>query len=171
MDIDSMAGWRTVGKLVFLVIGLFKWTWVKINAIYQRSIERKNNVVIHLENTIFPNLPTCWSLGRRESASCMQICANLRASNNSDKDITLTGCYIKKFDKRGQILTYNASHLNFDTCYSIPPNYTTKISITFWIEPCVIKAGDDFVSKIAIIDNFGVWHWVKNVKFSYVGNK
>jgi hypothetical protein len=175
LNINNIAAWCTVGAFVFLFIGhvsgFFKMAWEKISVSYQNRMTKKNNVVIHLENTMFPNITTWWSLGNSGDTPGMQICGNLKATNNSKKEILLTGCYINKFKCRGQVLTYSAFYQLYSTQYSIHPNSTTKISINFWIETSMLKAGDDFISDIAIIDNFGKKHWVKKVKFGYVGNK
>ncbi len=175
MDINNIAAWCTVGTFVFLIIGFvsgfFKWAWGRISVSYQNWKTRKTNIVIHLENTMFPHNTAWWSLGNRGDTPAMQICGNLKATNNSEKEILLTGCYINKFKCRGQVLTYNASYQLASAQYSILPNSTTKITVNFWVEPSVLKAGEDFISDIAIVDNFGKKHWVRNVKFSYAGNK
>ena len=114
-----------------------------------------------MENTIFPDIVTSWTLGKRAGIPGMQISGSFKATNNSEKDILLTGCYIKKFKCRGQVLTYSAFYQLYSTHCSIHPNFTTKITTDFWIEPSTLKAGDDFISDIILIDNFDKKHEIK----------
>lgn len=172
MDISYFADWCTVGAFIFLVIGYFSgfynWVWGKISEFYQEKKTSKTNLIIHLENTIFPDITNWWCLGKRGDKSGMQVCGNFKATNNSEKEILLTGCYINKFKFRGQVLTYSDFYQNYSAQYSIHSNSTTKIVVNFWIEPSLLNT-NDFVSDVIFLDNLGKKHRVQNIKFSYLG--
>jgi len=51
--------------------------------------------------------------------------------------------------------------------YMIPDGATTDLSNDFWIIPPYKEKGQAFAADIAILDQFGNEHWIKNVEFPY----
>ncbi|KTD14390.1 hypothetical protein [Legionella israelensis] len=171
MDVNYISSLVTIllGILVFLgyVTGFFKWCVKKIKSIYKILNKKNKKIVIHLENSQFPELSNWWHMGAIRSNPAMQVVAELLATNNTDKQIILTGSLLRKRKIRGQVLTKAVNGRVYSTENPIPPGTTTKISLNFWVEPPFKKEGVDFVSDIAVIDNYGEKHWVPKVKFKY----
>lgn len=107
-------------------------------------------------------------MGSRGSNPGMQIHGNFQVTNNTEKNVMLTGAIMKKKHIKGQVLTKNIKGQEYSAEYQIPPNCTIKISINFWVEPPFKKKGYGFVSDIAILDNYGKKYWICKVKFKYI---
>lgn len=148
--------------------GFFAFSLRKIKSIVNTDEKRNKALIIHFENNQFPELSNWWHMGSLLSNPAMQIVSNLLVTNNTDKQIILTGSLLKTRSIRGQVLTKATNGRLYGTENHILPNSTTKISLNFWIQPPFIKKEANFVSDVAVIDNYGRKHWIRKVEFKHM---
>lgn len=51
--------------------------------------------------------------------------------------------------------------------YMIPEGRVSYLRFDFWIMPPVRNKGETFKADVAIMDQFGNEHWIKNIEFQY----
>ncbi len=175
MDINQLSIWLTVVTSLLAFIGyftgFFKWLWDKIKNFFHRNQEillkiPSKTIIVLPENTQLQQATTWWHLGSNAGKPIMQVVGNFIVTNITKGNILLTGAELKKPKIRGMVHVKDVNS-QFHGSYAIPPGYTTKMSIDFLIEPPTIQMNKSFFADIAIYDQFGNKHWIKNIEFKY----
>ena len=107
-----------------------------------------------------------WHMGGASGQPAMQIAGRFKATNIIKYDVLLIAAKLRKPRRLGMVITKDVGS-QYHGEYRIPPGDTTEISVDFWVIPPVEVEGQDFVSDLAVLDQFGNHHWVRKVRFQY----
>lgn len=172
MNAHSLEIWIPVIAATLATIGyftgFFKWIILIIKKIlsYKPKLPQKSIIIVY-KNTPFPQLFIWWHMGTRNGNPAMQVKGDILITNITEKNILLTGVILKKSKNRGEIIVKEANS-NYFGNYPILPGHTTEASFHLWIEPPLKQEGQSFIDNVAILDQFGNKHWLKNVEFKYL---
>ncbi len=156
---------------VLVIIGFVTGFFRKIYAVFRRQDEvgqadryppRKSIIIVPTpgENNLW------WHMGSTNGEPAMQVSAHFKVTNITKTDISLPAARMKKPKLYGGVMVKDAES-NFHGGYVIPPKHTTDLSLHFWILPPRKSEGENFRADIAVLDQFGNEHWLKNLEFSY----
>ena len=158
-----------IGAITILayVKGVFAWIWEKIKSVISPSSD-----VIPKKTLILLPLPrdnaTWWHMGGVGGKPAMQIVGDIRVTNISRYNILLSACKLKRPKVIGHAHIFsNIGAIEENGEFLIPEQGTCQVRISCWIVPPVKKENQNFVTDLAIIDQFGNEHWMKKVEFRY----
>lgn len=151
-------GW--LPKSVKWLLGLFGFAIIKKNYLPKETL-----IVQEFHGFGNPN-QIWWHMGKRKDKPMMQVSGSLKVTNISDFNVLIAGAYLKKARAKGSVLVPDANS-QYHGEYPIIANTITEITFHFYIQPPFNKEGESFKSDLAIIDNYGNKHWVKNLEFEY----
>ena len=153
--------------VVAYIKGFFGWVWGKIKAIGAHddgSIRiPKRTLALIVKGT---GHEIWWHMGKIGQEPAMQIVAHFTATNISNLGVLPVSAKMKKPKYLGQVMV-RKHDADIYGSYIIPKGVITELLVDFWISPPVKKKGEMFKSDIAVIDQFGNEHWIKNVEFRY----
>lgn len=109
-----------------------------------------------------------WHMGSSDDQPAMQIVGHLKATNITDYSIFVLGVKLKKPPAFGHVMVAGKSNV-FSSDHGIPPSAIGDVSFDFWVMPPIYEKGKPFKSNVALIDQFGNEHWIKNLEFPYHG--
>ncbi len=105
-------------------------------------------------------------MGSEGGKPAMQVVGRFHVTNITKYKVILAAVKMKKPRHLGSV-TVKDSESNYHGRYQIPPGGFTDMSFDFWINPPFKKEGESFTADIAVLDQFGNEHWIKNVHFIY----
>lgn len=156
---------------IFAVIaylkGFFSWFWGKIKSIIPNEEAAikipKRTLVLVIKGT---GHQSWWHMGKSGDEPAMQIVAHFTATNISNFGVLPTSAKMRKPKYLGHVMAKKHDD-NIYGSYIIPKGIITELSVDFWITPPIKNKGELLKADIAIIDQFGNEHWIKNVEFRY----
>ncbi len=153
--------------VVAYIKGFFNWLWGKIKSIVSNedgSIKIPNKTIaLVVEGT---GHHCWWHMGKIGEELAMQIVAHFTATNISKFGVLPTSAKMRKPKNLGHVVTRKHDQ-NIYGSHIIPTGVIAELSVYFWVSPPVKNKGDPFEADIAIVDQFGNEHWIKNVEFRY----
>lgn len=153
--------------VIAYIKGFFSWLWDKIKSTVSKddgSIKiPRETLALVVEGT---GNHCWWHMGKSGDKPAMQIVAHFTATNISNMGILPTSAKMKKPKYLGHVMSRKHDE-NIYGSYIIPKGAITKISVDFWITLPFKKEGETLKANIAIVDQFGNDHWIKNVEFNY----
>jgi hypothetical protein len=160
-----------IGILTILgvIFGWFKNAFVWARGFFQHPrstalIEIPGRTVV-LQPDPRPNL-FWWHMGRSGDKPAMQISGHFTVTNICKYKILITAAKMRKPKALGHALVKDLQS-NYYGSYMIPEGGVTGLSFDFWIMPPAKKEGENLEADVAILDQFGNEHWVKNIEFTY----
>jgi hypothetical protein len=158
-----------VGLLTILgkVTGFFGWVVAKIKAPSQKSpvlyeIPPKTIILVPVSS---PNA-FWWHMGSSGDQPAMQIVGDLTVTNICKYKVLLTAAKMRKPKAMGHVMVRDVNS-NYYGSYMIPEGGVSDLRFDFWVMPPVRNKGETFKADIAIMDQFGNEHWLKNIEFLY----
>ena len=146
---------------------------------YKRLRRPKHGMVIPKQTLIL--LPSAsggpyalhWGLGNAGNVQGMQIGGRLQATNTSSYGVRCSGLKLLK-PKGVELFTQHLSVLDPETGTSssivmIPSRSIGELSFLFFVTPVTATPGKTLVASIAVVDQFGNEHSLRNLQFKYLG--
>lgn len=99
--------------------------------------------------------------------SAMQIVGDLNLTNITELNLALNGARLRKPKAVGNAFVREDGSKFYGPDYLIPARAMTDLRFDFFVQPPVATAGAIFKADIAIVDNFGNEHWLKQLEFNY----
>ncbi len=110
--------------------------------------------------------PMWWHTGTMSKKPAMQVVGEIRATNISRYNILISAVKLKRPKVIGHA-TIIGPAVEENGEFLIPENGTCRVRFHCWVVPPVKQETQDFVTDIALIDQYGNEHWMKKVKFTY----
>jgi hypothetical protein len=110
---------------------------------------------------------TWWYMGSEFGEPAMQVVGRFKVTNITKFSIVLVAAKMRKPKYMGHVLVKD-SQSNYHGEYQIPPGGFTDLDFHFCIIPPFKKEGEPFFADIAILDQFGNEHWIKEIQFIYI---
>jgi hypothetical protein len=108
-----------------------------------------------------------WHLGTLEKQPAMQIVGDLNVTNISTFDVVVRGAKIRKHKAALSHAFVRQQGGDMYGQYPIPAGGITELRFDFFVQPPTREVGQLFKADIAIIDQFGNEHWLKDLEFRY----
>jgi len=145
-------------------IGRFaKYVWGKFSSFIIRH-PYKTLSITHINR----EMACWWHMGSRNENEAMQVGGDFLITNLTDHEIRLCGAELGKKNKtRGTILLKELHTPYSSTTYALQPRKNTEVRVIFLVQPPIIEVGKVYIDDLAIIDNFGNKHWIKQCRFVY----
>jgi len=149
-------------------IDIIKWFMNRIKHFFQPhddityKIPKKSIVILP---TPYSN-DIWWHMGSSSGKPGMQIVGRFKVTNITKYNILLVAAKMKKPRILGHV-DVKDSKSNYHGSNMIPDGATTDMGFSFWIMPPVKKEKENFKADVAIIDQFGNEHWIKDIEFHY----
>ncbi|HXX81079.1 MAG TPA: hypothetical protein VEI46_05990 [Thermodesulfovibrionales bacterium] len=147
--------------------GFFKWAR---EAIREKSRGGGHDIRIPTKTiSIAPNpspKSTHWHLGGIAGQPLMQVVGHFLVTNITDLNIIVPFVALRKPELLG-FVTVKAVNSDAHGQFHIPPGHTTDLMFLLWITPPVKNPGETLKGDVALVDQFGNRHWLKNVEFFY----
>jgi hypothetical protein len=142
--------------------------------LWHKLFPKKDDSTIYLEipkRTIIiaprsSNHNTWWHMGSVANKPAMQVVGRFQVTNITKYAVILSAVKMKKPRYMGTVMVTD-SESDYHGMYQVPPGGFTDLSFDFWIVPPFKKQGDTFSSDVAVLDQFGNEHWIKNIIFKY----
>lgn len=158
-----------------LIVGWLKG-WVQASCIWVFS-KIKNRICGGIPKKTLLVLPpnrsnACWwHMGGINKKPAMQIIADILVTNISKNPILMHSSKLRKPETSGHAMPLHSKKavLKNDEPfgYYIKPDATITVRCDFWIQPPIKKEGEEFVSDVGVVDQYGNEHWLRKVKFTY----
>lgn len=107
-----------------------------------------------------------WSLEKRNGKNTMYVSATFILTNHTDMNIRPSGATTKEGKGRGWVSVRLDDARMYDWC-DIPARQQAFADVEIRIASPVKKEGEVFISDVAILDQFGNEHWIKDIEFTY----
>jgi hypothetical protein len=114
-----------------------------------------------------------WGLGKAGDEEAMQISGTLQATNISRYAIRAAG--IKLLHPRDLVIltrivtTQDPESRMHSTGNLIAPGYIGDLSFMFFVTPAITMPGMPLIAAIAILDQFGNEHVIRDLEFKFIG--
>jgi len=108
-----------------------------------------------------------WHMGGSNNQPAMQIVGDLTATNISQYGVYVMGAKLRKPKAIGHALVRAHESNTYSPGHVIPQRAVTELRFDFFVQPPVCAAGKAFKGDVAIVDQFGNEHWLKNLTFPY----
>lgn len=118
---------------------------------YQIDIPKKTIIIAPNPDAHY----TWWHMGSSSGKPAMQVSGKFKVTNITKYRIILCAAKMKKPNVFGHVSG------------ELSPTSVTDISFDFWIIPAFKEKGEPFMADVAIIDQFGNEHWIKEINFIY----
>lgn len=110
-----------------------------------------------------------WHMGAMgaNKKPAMQVVCELHATNITSQQVIITTAFIRK--PKTEVVLPLVKHPT-DNVYGghpVLPNSTTKLSLSFWVQPPAHKENKTFKTTVVVKDQFGNEHKIKGVEFKY----
>jgi hypothetical protein len=109
-----------------------------------------------------------WHMGSMGDQPGMQIVGDLNVTNISKYGVVLMGAKLRKPKAVGHAIVRAHDSNVYSTKNMIPRGAVSDLRFDFFVRPAICKEGKLFTADVAIIDQFGNEHWLKNIQFPYV---
>jgi hypothetical protein len=106
-------------------------------------------------------------MGTLNGQPAMQIVGDLNLTNITDFNIVLNGARLKKPKAVGNAFVREDGSRFYGPTYPIPARAITDLRFDILVQPPVAPVGAVFKADVAIVDNFGNEHWIKQLEFNY----
>lgn len=107
-----------------------------------------------------------WHMGSSAGQPAMQIVGDVTVTNISNYKVLTTASRLRKPQVIGQAHRMRLNSRDSDD-EMIDARAIADVRINFWVMPPFREANHPFRADIAIVDQFGNEHWLKNVEFKY----
>jgi hypothetical protein len=94
----------------------------------------------------------------------MQVVGEFLITNITRLNIIVPVVKLRKPKVLG-FVTVRAVDSNVHGQFSIPPGHMTDLKFLLWITPPVKRPGETLKVDVALVDQFGNEHWMKDVEF------
>jgi hypothetical protein len=139
------------------IFGWFSKFWQWLNRSAVTDIPKKTIVLL----TKPSRRPFWWHMSADLSGQpAMQIYGYLQVTNICKHDIVLSGAKLKKPKVLGRVDVKNVNSGDYGSDM-VPAGGVTDLTFQLWVMPPVREKGQVFKADIAILDQFGNEHWVK----------
>jgi hypothetical protein len=150
-------------------LGVFRWIRQIVTRLggadYSFAIKVPSKTITIVQRA-HPKTPW-WHMGKSGDQPAMQIVAEFTVSNLTKLGIMLPVAKLKKPKLLGHCIVCDVETDVYGSKYIIPPGTTTEVHCDFWLVPPIKKESDTFRADVALVDQFGNDHWVKDVEFTY----
>lgn len=157
--------------LIGFVKGTFRraWAWFRqriSGSEYVYSVPRKTIVMVPRGGT----RDHIWRIRheKEHEGPEMRVHGYFKVTNISKFTILLVVAKMKRPKAFGHVSVNRVGSAGWGA-YGIPAASTTDLAFNFRLAPPIRKESEDFVTDIAIVDQFGNEHWIKKVRFIYRG--
>jgi hypothetical protein len=103
-----------------------------------------------------------WNIGSIDKMPAMQVHCDFFVTNITDNDARICGVSLKKPQIIGEVIVRSPDSDIYGR-FLIPPQFTSPVSVTFWIQPPICNEEKPLVADIIFIDHFNNPHEVKKV--------
>ena len=110
--------------------------------------------------------PMWWHMGAMGKEPAMQIGGDIRVTNISRYNILISAVKLKSPEAIGFAKVIDHA-VEENGEFLIPENGTCRVRFHCWVVPPVKQENQDFVTDVALIDQYSNEHWMKKVKFTY----
>ena len=176
MPFDLQAISIAVGIVVGLlaIIGTVSGWFVKIwRWMYSPSQSKPAVGVIDVPTKTIILIPVArqnalwWHMGVMSGQPVMQVVGDLNVTNISKVGVIVMGARMRKPKATGHALVSSHESQLYSSKNVIPVGAVSDLRFDFYVQPPVCEKGNLFKADIAIIDQFGNEHWLKDMEFPY----
>jgi len=160
-----------IGVLTILgiIFGWFKNFFIWLGVFFRRPrssalIEIPGKTVI-LQPQPHPHA-FWWHMGKSGDRPAMQISGALTVTNISKYKVLITAAKMRKPEALDHAHVKDVNS-DYHGSFMIPEGGVTELSFDFWLMPPARKEGETLIADVAILDQFGNEHWLKNIEFKY----
>jgi hypothetical protein len=115
---------------------------------------------------ILPQVHGCrWNMGSVSGVPAMQINGRWYATNITGDPVLLLGARLVSPATEAHFVIVRHSEGDIFGDFPILPRATTEVSTLFWVIPLRRREGEDFVSNVLFLDQYGNRHKIKKVRF------
>lgn len=161
-----------IGVLTILgtIFGWFGKVWQWLAGIFRGKsstgvidVPRKTLILIPVarQNALW------WHMGSMDGQPAMQIVGDLNVTNISKYGVFVMGARLRKPKAIGHALVRAHNSNTYDTKHVVPQGGVSDLSFDFFVQPPVREKGKPFKADVAIVDQFGNEHWLKDLEFMY----
>src|SRR5262249_46690167 len=111
-----------------------------------------------------------WHMGSQGGQPAMQIVGDLNVTNISKYGVFVMGARLRKPRATGWAIVRGKDSDVYGTRHPIPAGSVSDLRFSFFVQPAVEREGKPFRAAVAIVDQFGNEHWLKGLKFRYLGS-
>jgi hypothetical protein len=149
------------------VTGAFRkaWRWLRSKRIPGQNAIAIPTRTLRIVPQARPNA-LWWHMGSRGDVPVMQVVGDFLVTNVTTLAVMVPAVRLRKPKTLG-FATVRASDSNLHGQHPIPPGGSSDLRFVLWVEPPVRKKGEIFRADIALVDQFGNEHWLKNLEFEY----
>ena len=105
-----------------------------------------------------------WSEGKIGDEPAMLVSGHFTATNISEFGVRAIALKVKEKVNHPMVMMRNPKS-NVYGAFMLPHGNLSDISFNFWITPPTKVKGEPLTTSVAIIDQFGNEHWVKDLEF------
>jgi hypothetical protein len=96
----------------------------------------------------------------------MQVVGDCLVTNTTRLQVLVAFVKLRRPQTLG-FVSVRAADSDLHGQYPIAPGATTEARFVVFIDPPVRERGDSFRADVALVDQFGNEHWLRNVDFRY----
>ncbi|BDT60480.1 hypothetical protein MasN3_39740 [Massilia varians] len=108
-----------------------------------------------------------WHMGSSGSEPAMQIVGDLNVTNIAKRGVYVMEVKLRRPRAVGHAVVRAQNSNLYDTKHIIPQGGISDLRFDFFVQPPVRTAGQKFTADVAIVDQFGNEHWLKDLEFRY----
>lgn len=108
-----------------------------------------------------------WHMGSNGSEPAMQIVGDLNVTNIAKRGVYVMEAKLRRPKAVGHAIVRAQNSNLYDTKHIIPQGGISDLRFDFFVQPPVRTAGQKFTADVAIVDQFGNEHWLKDLEFRY----
>ena len=153
-----------------IIIKSFSWWKKKAMQLWYFITRQKSRIPRETIRVVKHSRENRWNLGKINRQPAMQINGHLYVTNIYNNNVRILSVQIinprkaRKNCVRNNVLTRHYKNDIYGS-YELLPNITSELSIDFWIQPPIINEDKDLKLTIALVDQFGNKHKIKNLLF------
>lgn len=162
-----------IGLLTILgtIFGWFGKVWCWVSSLFKPKppvgvieVPSKTMVLIPVsrQNALW------WHMGAIGEQPAMQIVGDLNVTNISEYGVFVMGAKLRKPKAVGHAVVRAHDSNMYSTKHTIPQGAVSDLRFDFFVQPPVCERGKSFKCDVAIIDQFGNEHWLKDLEFPYI---
>jgi hypothetical protein len=157
-----------LAAIVTIVGGLYaawKWGRTVVESLWRRLTRYRPRVPRETVR-ILPQVRGCrWNIGSVSGVPAMQVNGHWYATNITGSPVLLLGARLVSPATEGHMIAVRHPERNLYGHFPILPGATTEVSTLFWVIPPSRREGEDFVSDVLFLDQYGNRHKIKKVRF------
>jgi hypothetical protein len=165
MDKQLLEIFAAVVTIVGGFYAMWKWGRTSVVSLW-RWLTRYRPRVPRETVRILPQVHGCrWNMGSVSGVPAMQVNGRWYATNITGGRVLLLGARLVNPATEGHIISVRHPERNLYGEFPILPGATTEVSALFWVAPPRRREGEDFVSDVLFLDQYGNRHKIKKVRF------